>query len=97
MSLISPKKTILIVPILALLATALPGMEKEGPDAATHEWADWVGRKVDVDYRACEPTGCVLVRGAPLKEVTHEAITVVVNGAPFFIPKYMIESLRLSK
>jgi hypothetical protein len=90
-------KSILIFLILNFLATALSGAEKEEPDASAHEWTAWVGRKVDVDYRACEPTGCVLVRGAPLKDVTDEAITVVVNGAPFFIPKYMIESLRLSK
>jgi hypothetical protein len=56
-----------------------------------------VGKKVDVDYQACEPAGCVLVRGAPLKEVTDEAVVVVVNGSPFFIPKYMINSVHLSK
>ena len=97
MSLLSCQKSILIFLILTFLATPLAGAEKEELNGSTPEWTEWVGRKVDVDYRACEPAGCVVVRGAPLKEVTEGAIVVVVNGAPFFIPKYMIESVRLSK
>jgi hypothetical protein len=97
MSLLSYKKSILIVLILTFLSTPVAGADKDESNASTEEWREWVGKKVDVDYRACEPTGCVLVRGAPLKEVTDEAIVVVVNGSPFFIPQYMIQSVRLSK
>jgi hypothetical protein len=97
MSPLSSKKSILIFLILTFLATPLAGADKNETNASTHEWGEWVGRKVDVDYQACEPTGCVLVRRAPLKEVTDKAIIVVVNGSPFFIPKYMIKSVRLSK
>jgi len=97
MSLLSYKKWILIVLILTFLATPLAGADKDESNASTEEWREWVGKKVDVDYQACEPTGCVLVRGAPLKEVTDEAVVVVVKGSPFFIPKYMIKSVHLSK
>jgi hypothetical protein len=86
-----------VVLIFTFFATPLAGAGKDESNASTEEWREWVGKKVDVDYRACEPTGCVLVRGAPLKEVTDEAIVVVVNGSPFFIPVYMIQSVRLSK
>jgi hypothetical protein len=86
-----------LVLIFTLLATPIAGADKDESNASTEEWREWVGKKVDVDYRACEPAGCVLVRGAPLKEVTDEAIVVVVNGSPFFIPQYMIKSVHLSK
>jgi len=86
-----------LVLIFTLLATPIAGADKDESNASTEEWREWVGKKVDVDYRACEPAGCVLVRGAPLKEVTDEAIVVVVNGSPFFIPVYMIQSVCLSK
>jgi hypothetical protein len=97
MSLLSYKKSILIVLTLTFLATPFAGADKDESNASTEEWREWVGKKVDVDYEACEPAGCVPVRGAPLKEVTDEAIVVFVNGAPFFIPVYMIQSVRLSK
>jgi hypothetical protein len=97
MTLLSCKKSILFVLIFTFFATPLAGAGKDESNASTEEWREWVGKKVDVDYRACEPTGCVLVRGAPLKEVTDEAIVVVVNGSPFFIPVYMIQSVCLSK
>jgi hypothetical protein len=97
MSLFSHRKAILIVLILTFLATPLAGADKDESNASTEEWREWVGKKVDVDYRACEPTGCVLVRMAPLNEVTDEAIVVIVNGSPFFIPKYMIKNVRLSE
>ena len=90
-------KSILIFLILSFLATPIAGEERDESNVSTEEWREWVGRKVDVDYQACEPTGCVLVRRAPLKEVTDEAVIVVVNGSPFFIPKYMIKSVHLSK
>ena len=88
---------ILLVLFLTFWATPLGGAEKERAGASAEEWKEWVGKKVDVDYQACEPTGCVLVRGAPLKEVTDEAVVVVVNGAAFLIPTYMIKSVQLSK
>ena len=97
MSLLSYKKLILFVLTLTFLATPVAGADKDESSASTEEWREWVGKKVDVDYGACDPTGCVLVRGAPLKEVTDEAIVVVVNGSPFFIPQYMIKSVHLSK
>ena len=97
MSLLSYKKSILIVLTLIFLATPLAGADKDESNASTEEWREWVGKKVDVDYQACEPTGCVLVRRAALNEVTDEAVVVVVNGSPFFIPKYMIKSVHLSK
>ena len=90
-------KSILIFLILNFLATPLAGEERDESNASTEEWREWVGRKVDVDYQACEPAGCVLVRRAPLTEVTDEAVIVVVNGSPFFIPKYMIKSVHLSE
>jgi hypothetical protein len=88
---------LLILFVLTFLATPLAGADKDEGSASPEEWGQWVGKKVDVDYRACEPTGCVLVRGAPLKEVTDEAIVVVVNGSPFLIPRYMVKSVQLSK
>jgi hypothetical protein len=97
MSRISPKKSILHLLIIAFLSTPLAGAEEGETNASVQAWKEWVGRKVDVDYQACEPAGCVLVRGAPLREVRDEAIVVFVNGAPFFIPKYMIKSVHLSK
>jgi len=97
MSLLSYKKLILFVLTLTFLATPVAGADKDESSASTEEWREWVGKKVDVDYGACDPTGCVLVRGAPLKEVTDEAIVVVVNGSPFFVPQYMIKSVHLSK
>jgi hypothetical protein len=97
MSLRSCKTWVLVVLFLSLIATPLAGADKEEAYGSTEKLKPWVGRNVDVDYRGCEPTGCVLVRGAPLKEVTDEAITVIVNGSPFFIPKYMLKSVSLSK
>jgi hypothetical protein len=88
---------ILIFLIFTFLAAPLSGAGKDESNASPEEWRQWVGKKVDVDYHACEPTGCVLVRGAPLKEVTDEAIVVVVNGSPFFIPRYLVKSVHLSK
>ncbi len=97
MSRLSYKKSTFIVLVLSFLAMPTAGADQEEGRARDKIWREWVGRKVDVDYQACEPTGCVLVRKAPLKEVTNEAIVVIVNGSPFFIPKYMIKSVTLSK
>jgi len=54
-------------------------------------------RKVNVDYVACSPIGCVPVRSATLKEVTEQAIIVMVDGSPFLIPKYMIRKVELAE
>ncbi len=95
-TLVSNLKSILFVLILSFMVTPVAGEDKKD-HVSTHNWREWLGRKVDVDYQACDPTGCVLVRRATLKDVTDEAIVVIVNDSPFYIPKYMIEAVNLSK
>jgi hypothetical protein len=91
------KKAILIVFILSVFPTPLSAAEKEKPHWSDQELKRWLGRKVNVDYEACGPAGCVVVRSALLKQVTEDAVIVIVNGSPFLIPKYMIKRLELSK
>ncbi len=97
MRLLSFRKWILTVLVLISIATPLAGADKGAAGFSTEKLRAWVGRRVDVDYRACDPTGCVPVKKATLKEVTEEAITVIVNDSPYYVPKYMIESVSLSE
>jgi hypothetical protein len=91
------KWTLVIVLALVSTATPLAGAEKGKGGFSEEKLRAWLGRKVDVVYRACDPAGCVPVRRATLKEVSEEAITVIVNDSPFYIPKHMIEGVTLSE
>ena len=83
--------------ILLLAGTALAESgEGKGP-IWDEKWKSWIGKKVDVDYTACDQQGCVLVRNAELKQVNDKAVVVMVGGSPFYIPKYMITRVALSK
>jgi hypothetical protein len=91
------KKTILIALLLSLFFSPVSAGEKKKPRQFDQPLKKWVGKRVNVDYEACDPTGCVLVRSAMLKEVTEDAIIVIVNGSPFLIPKYMVKKVELSR
>ena len=91
------KKSIPIILILLLAGSAFAESGKGKGHISDEKWKNWIGKKVDVDYTACDPKGCVLVRNAELKEVNNKAIVVIVRGSPFYIPKYMIKRVALSK
>jgi hypothetical protein len=91
------KKSIPIILILLLVGTAVAESRKGKADISVEKWKSWIGKKVDVDYTACDQQGCVLVRNAELKQVNDKAVVVIVGGSPFYIPKYMITRLALSK
>ncbi len=90
-------KPLLILLILIALARPLAGADKKEYSVSLDTLTAWLGREVDVDYRACDPRGCTPVRRAVLREVTEEAIIVIINGAPFYIPKRMVERVELCK
>ena len=91
------RKSISIILILLLTGTAFAQSGKGKVDISVEEWKSWIGKKVDVDYTACDQRGCVLVRNAELKQVNDKAVVVIVGGSPFYIPKYMITRVTLSK
>ena len=91
------RKSIPIILILLLAATALAESGKGEGDISDEKWKNWIGKKVDVDYVACDHKGCLLVRSARLEEVTDKAIVVILRGSKFYIPKYMIKRMALSK
>ena len=91
------KKSIPIVLILLLAGTAFAESGKGKADISVEKWKSWIGKKVDVDYTACDQKGCVLVRNAELKEVNDKAIVVIIRGSRFYIPKHMISRVALSK
>ena len=91
------KRSILVMLILLLAGTTFAESGKGKGHISDEKWKSWIGKKVDVDYTACDPKGCVLVRNAELKEVTDKAVVVIVRGSPFYIPKYMITRVALSK
>ena len=91
------KKATLIFFILSVFARPLSAAEKERYPWTDQELKRWLGKKVNVDYKACDSTGCVVVRSAVLKDVTEDAIVVIVNGSPFLIPKHMLTTIELSK
>jgi hypothetical protein len=89
-----------LVPIILILLLAGIGFAESGKgkvDISVEKWKSWIGKKVDVDYTACDERGCVLVRSAELKEVTDRAIVVIIRGSRFYIPKHMITRVALSK
>ena len=90
------KRSISIVLVLGLAATVFAESGREESAVSQEHWKGWIGKKVNVDYLACDRRGCVLVRNAELKEVTDKAIVVIVRGAPFYIPRYMIKRVNLS-
>jgi hypothetical protein len=91
------KKSVPIILILLLAGTAFAESGKGKANISAEKWKSWIGKKVDVDYTACDQRGCVLVRSAELKEVTDKAIVVIMRGARFYIPKHMIKRVALSK
>ena len=91
------KRAILITFTLSVFATPLSAAEKEKPHWSDQQLKSWLGRKINVDYVSCSSTGCMVVRSAMLKEVKKDAIIVIVNGAPFYIPKYMLKTVELAK
>jgi hypothetical protein len=90
------KATPIILTIL-LATTALAESGREKADISDEKLKSWIGNKVDVNYVACDHKGCLLVRNARLKEVTEKAIVVIIKGSKFYIPKYMIKRVALSK
>jgi len=91
------RKSSPVILILLLAATAIAESGKGEGNIGDERWKSWIGKKVDVDYTACDQTGCVLVRDAELKEVTDKAIVVIVRGSRFYIPRHMIKRVALSK
>ncbi len=91
------RKSFCVMLILLLAATVFAESGKGKADISVEKWRSWIGKKVDVDYTACDQQGCVLVRNAELKEVDDTAFVVIVGGSPFYIPKYMITRVALSK
>lgn len=91
------KKSVPIILVLLLAGTGVAESGKGKADISAEKWKSWIGKKVDVDYRACDQRGCVLVRSAELKEVTDQAIVVILRGSKFYIPKHMITRVALSK
>jgi hypothetical protein len=91
------KKLVPIILILVLAGTGLAESGKKQGDISDEKLKNWIGKKVDVDYVACDSTGCLLVRSARLKEVTDKAIVVIMRGSKFYIPKHMITRVALSK
>jgi hypothetical protein len=91
------KKSVPIILILLFAGTGFAESSKGKADKSVEKWKSWVGKKVDVDYTACDERGCVLVRSAELKEVTEKAIVVIIRGSRFYIPKHMITRVALSK
>jgi hypothetical protein len=83
--------------ILLLAGTAFAESGEGKVNISDEKWKNWIGKKVDVDYTACDQQGCVLVRNAELKQVNDKAVVVILGGSPFYIPKYMITSVALSK
>jgi hypothetical protein len=83
--------------VLFLSTTPLAGVGAGESSFSPERLREWLGRKIDVDYRACDPKGCIPVRKATLLTVTEEAVTVSVNDSPYYVPKYMIEAVRLSE
>jgi ribosome maturation factor RimP len=91
------RKSIPVMLVLLLVGTAFADSGKGRGHISDEKWKSWIGEKVDVDYTACDHQGCVLVRNAELKEVKDKAIVVIVKGSQFYIPKYMITRVALSK
>jgi hypothetical protein len=83
--------------ILLVAGTAVAQSGKGKGHISDEKWKSWIGKKVDVDYTACDQQGCVLVRNAELKQVNDKAVVVIIGGSPFYIPKYMITRVALSK
>jgi hypothetical protein len=83
--------------ILLVAGNTFAESGKGKADISVEKWKSWIGKKVDVDYTACDQQGCVLVRNAELKQVNDKAVVVIVGGSPFYIPKYMITRVALSK
>jgi hypothetical protein len=86
-----------VVLILLVVGTAFAQAGDGKADSSVEKWKSWIGKRVDVDYTACDQQGCVLVRNAELKQVNDKAVVVMVGGSPFYIPKYMITRVALSK
>ena len=91
------KKSVPIILVLLLAGIGFAESGKRKADISVEELKSWIGKKVDVDYTACDERGCVLVRSAELKEVTDKAIVVILRGSRFYIPKHMIRRVALSK
>jgi hypothetical protein len=91
------RKSISVMLILLVAGTVFAQPGKGKADISVEKCRSWIGKKVDVDYTACDQQGCVLVRNAELKEVNDKAVVVILGGSPFYIPKYMITRVALSK
>ena len=91
------RKSSPLILVLLLAVTALAESGKGEGNIGDEKWKSWIGKKVDVDYTACDQQGCVLVRNAELKEVTDKAVVVIIRESRFYIPKYMIKRVAPSK
>jgi hypothetical protein len=91
------KKSITVMLVFLLMGAAFAESGKGKAEISVEKWKPWIGKRVDVDYTACDQRGCVLVRNAELREVTDKAIVVILRGSRFYIPKHMIKRVALSK
>lgn len=84
------KKSVLFLCVFSVLAGVGRADEKKSPD----HWKEWIGRSVNLNYDCCGLGTCKLIIGAELTEVKEKSITVITNGKPFLIPRYMIQSVQ---
>jgi hypothetical protein len=91
------KKSVPFFVCLMISAISFVGLGQAEEDISHEKWKSWIGEKVDVDYVACDSKGCLLVRSAELKQVNDKAVVVIIGGSPFYIPKYLIKRMALSK
>ena len=87
------KKSILIAILFLILVIAFARAERPGQSISFEGLKDWVGKPVNVTYACCGTSSCEILLKVELKEVTEKYIVVITKGAPFLIPKYMIQTL----
>ena len=91
------KKSILIAILLLLFGIALARAERPKQQISFEGLKGWIGKPVTVSYACCGTSSCEILLNVRLKEVTEKYIVVITKGAPFLIPKYMINTLTRAK
>ena len=87
------KKSILIALLLLLFGITLARAESPEQQISYEGLKDWVGKPVNLAYACCGISSCEILQNVTLKEVTEKYIVVITKGAPFLIPKHMIQTL----
>ncbi|MBW1801091.1 MAG: hypothetical protein JRJ85_10225 [Deltaproteobacteria bacterium] len=87
------KKSILIATLLLLFGLALARAESPRQQMFFEGLKDWIGKPVSLSYACCGTSSCEILQNVKLKEVTDKYIVVITKGAPFLIPKHMIQTL----